>query len=54
MIASLRVAPLAHGSRMNQTGQARTIAAALIAALRSPRYAAPVLRPIADELEARK
>lgn len=31
-----------------------TVADALIRALRSPQHAAPVLRPIADELEARR
>ena len=34
--------------------QPLTLADALISALRSPDYAAPVLRPIADELEAQK
>jgi hypothetical protein len=54
MITSVRVAPLVYGSEMDQTSQSLTVAAALILALRSPDHAAPVLRPIADELEARK
>lgn len=54
MITSVNVAPFVYGSEMDQNSEAQTITAALISALRSPDHAAPVLCPIADELEARK
>ncbi len=45
----------AHSPRRPQTyAQPVSVADALISALRSPAHAAPVLRPIADELEARR